>query len=357
MVGPAPQAQGGVASVIALLLQAGLLEDEEVVFVASHGPGPRWRKLCIALRAWTRYLLWLMQGRAAVLHVHVSSHASFWRKASFMVLARLFRRRIVFQLHGGGFRTFYESRSRPVRWIIRRTLMQADELLCLSASAVAWLRAEVPSTRPHWWPNPVSAALIKQIPQAQTERPPHLLFLGALLPAKGVLELLRAFSELRCADGRARLLIAGTGPQERQLREQVTDLGLDEAVDFLGWVTGEQKLACMRRARLLVLPSHLEQQPMVLLEAMALGTALVATRVGGVPDIVRDGVDGILVEPGDSAQLAAALKDLWSDAELRQSLAQSARARVQDVHLAARVADQSRRLYRELAGGQSRQPK
>lgn len=137
--------------------------------------------------------------------------------------------------------------------------------------------------------------------------PPEILFAGVLIPLKGIDVLIDAFREISLPDQRAHLVIIGRPANltyAAALRERVTDLGLDDRVTFTGEVSQTVLALRMAGAKVLVLPSYSEGLPRVLLEAMAVGTPVVATRVGGIADVVQDGETGLLVEPGDHHALA-----------------------------------------------------
>ena len=346
MVGPGQECQGGVASVIAAYAQAGLFADGSVLLISSYSGGSLVKKLAVAALAMLSYARILLRGQAPVLHVHVCSRASFWRKSVFIWMALLMRRRIVVHLHGGGFQLFIEQL--PVCWraLALSTLKRCDLLLCLTSLTHHWVSTLAPDLQSRWWPNPVSETLIEANALSQL-RAPVLLYLGALLPAKGLLDLLAAFQKLHVLDPTAHLLIAGAGPQQNVLQRAIADGGLQQCVTLLGWIGAAEKHRWLRCARVFVLPSYLEAQPMVLLEAMACGVAIVSTNVGGIPDVIDDNVEGILVPAHDVATLTLALQLLWLNGDLRQRLATSATLRVLERHRAATICLALRQLYLE----------
>lgn len=169
---------------------------------------------------------------------------------------------------------------------------------------------------------------------------------GRLSPEKGFHHLLDAAS-LAARDGvRLQLLLAGDGAQRAALQQQAADLGLAATVRFLGTCTDPAPVYAA--ADVFALPSQEEGLPNALLEAMAAGRAVVATAVGGVPSLIEDQRNGLLVAPRAPAALAAAIGRLAADAALREKLGQAARRFVvQHCSLAAMVAAHAR-LYREL---------
>ncbi len=151
---------------------------------------------------------------------------------------------------------------------------------------------------------------------------PLLLFVGNLKPVKGLYDLLRAFRVLCDSVPGVNLHIIGRGPLESGLRSTTQSLGLTERVSFEGEQSPEEVSAWMSAADVLCLPSVNEGVPNVLLEAMACGTPVVASRVGGIPEIVDTSKCGILTPPGDPGQLAEALEKAitgkWDHGLIRQ---------------------------------------
>ena len=139
--------------------------------------------------------------------------------------------------------------------------------------------------------------------------------LGRLTAVKGQDDLLRAFATLLHAHQSARLLLVGEGEEEGNLRRLAADLGVAEKVEFCGWKS--DVFAALSAMDLFALPSLNEGMGKALVEAMYVGLPVVATRVGGVPELVEEGVHGLLVPAGDPVRLAAALEDLASDPEKR----------------------------------------
>ena len=147
-------------------------------------------------------------------------------------------------------------------------------------------------------------------------------WLGVLAPVKHVDRLLRAVAEVTGP----RLVLVGDGPERPRLEALVAELGLADRVEFRGFVP--EPAACFAGADLFALPSGAEACPLALLQAMSAGLPAVATRVGGIPDVVRDGVDGLLVRADDHRALVAALSDLASDPVRRDAMSRAARERI-----------------------------
>jgi glycosyltransferase involved in cell wall biosynthesis len=154
-----------------------------------------------------------------------------------------------------------------------------------------------------------------------------VLFLGRLEAARGVFDLLEAVSGLRTAVPDVRLLCAGDGDRDAVARH-ARRLGIGDAVKFTGWVGPSGKRALLESAAVLALPSYDEALPASLLEAMAAGLPVIASPVGGIPEVVVDGVNGFLCAPGDIATLQRLLRKLLIERGLSARIGAAARESV-----------------------------
>ncbi len=161
-----------------------------------------------------------------------------------------------------------------------------------------------------------------------TGDPLRILNVARLAEVKGQLVLLDAIAELRSAGLDVRATIVGDGPQRDALRERVGRLGLDDAVDLPGAVGQDRLRSYYDAADLFCAPSFAEGVPVVLMEAMATGLPVVATRIMGVPELVDDGVSGRLVPPGRADALATAISELAGDRSRREAMGRAGRDKV-----------------------------
>lgn len=172
-----------------------------------------------------------------------------------------------------------------------------------------------------------SSRLTGDVARLRPEDRSGLLFVGRLAPEKGVDTLLRA---LALAGGDARLALVGTGPEEAGLRRLADREGVSGRVLFRGSLDPAAVRATMARSAALVLPSRAENFPLVLLEAMASGLPVVATGVGGVPELALNERNALLVPPDDPEALASALGRVLGDPTLRAALAAAGRRTARD---------------------------
>jgi glycosyltransferase involved in cell wall biosynthesis len=345
MIGTGMDTRGGVAAVVRVYAEQGLLQRHAVTYIATHGDGNRWFKLQRAFTAWCRYLALLFTGQVALLHVHASSGPSFWRKCLFMVPSFALRVPVVMHMHGGGFLLFYERSHWPGRrafiaWVFDR----CRAVVALSDQWNDTLSGLFPRAHVRTIVNPITLPAREA---SLVQNPPTVLFLGVLVRAKGVYELLEAWEGVVARMPQARLLLGGTG-DDAAVRRIVEDRGMQSSVQLLGWIDAEARQRWLDASWTLVLPSHAEAMPMSVLEAMAAGVPVVASRVGGIPLAVRDGVDGMLVEPRDVPALRDALLRLLGDRDARLAMGASAREHVRERFAASVILPQIESLWAEL---------
>lgn len=331
----------------------GLFERHALTLVETHDEGSVAKRLALLARGYARFARLLLCGQVDAVHAHMAMRGSFWRKSLFARTAQLFGVPVIAHLHGSEFERFYAEQPRWRQRLIEAQLRSSARVLVLSHSWEAFVRGIAPAARVQVLPNYV-------LLPAEAARPGHAaqdrvqaLFLGLVGTRKGVFDLLPALAEALRQEPRLHLQLGGNGDVERA-RAMAHELGIAERVEFLGWVSGQRKAELLAAADLYVLPSHNEGLPVSVLEAMACGLPVISTQVGGIPELVREGVDGLLVAPGDRAALVQALVQLARDAALRARMGASARERVAQGYERGRVLPQLEQLYAELAAGSVR---
>jgi glycosyltransferase involved in cell wall biosynthesis len=299
-VGPSSQGPGGMSSVIRTLVETAAYE---VKSLATWFPGAPLR----TLRAWLSALAFVVtRRRLPVLHAHVSEGGSWVREGSIIVVARLRGHRSTFiSLHGAEFRA---SLRRPVmRAVVRLVVRCCAAVFVLSEAdrraVLAVAGAAAPVVR---IANPVSDPVVTETPRVVAPR--YVLFLGEQSRRKGLDVLVEAWASLPPPDDRVLVVAGPAGDVTIPNTAGVIDLG---PVDY---ATARE---LVRSATTLVLPSRAEALPMVLLEAMAVGTPFIATDVSGISDLKAVGA-GYVIPPDSVTALAEALTAALSSASLSE---------------------------------------
>ena len=180
-----------------------------------------------------------------------------------------------------------------------------------------------------------------------------ILFVGRLIDWKGVNILVSSMKKVRDTVRNARLVIVGDGPERKSLADRVKELGLEDSVTFTGQVSGMELKDYYSRASVFVLPSitvnnQTEGLGVVLLEAMASGVPVIGSNTGGIPDIIEDGVNGLLVQPGDPKALADAIIRIFEDRDLADRFREAGIKTVSERFSWDRIGDQFTMVYQEV---------
>jgi N-acetyl-alpha-D-glucosaminyl L-malate synthase BshA len=145
-----------------------------------------------------------------------------------------------------------------------------------------------------------------------------ILFIGHLEAFKGIYELIDAFCKVKGKINNLKLMIIGEGHEEQKVKEKVSELELDNFIIFTGKISPEVIQNFYQMADIFVLPSYTEGLPLVVIEAMACGLPVIVSNVGGIPEIVRDGENGFIIQPKERGKLAIKLEILANDPNLRE---------------------------------------
>lgn len=357
VLGPHLEAVSGVSTHLNLLFASPLAGDFRLVHfqVGSEGrnEGPAARFLRLAASP-LRLALEILARNALIVHINTSLNArAYWRDLAYLAVAKLCGARVVYQVHGGALPQAFCRGNRLLEAILRSALRLADAVVVLAQIELRSYRKFVPGLPVLALPNAIDDA-----PYAALGRSPgvagaplRLVYIGRLAREKGLLETLQGLKLANAHGVLAQLAIAGSGPDEARLRQVAHGLGLAAEVAFIGPLFGEAKARLLAGADVLVLASHGEGLPYALLEAMAAGNAVIATRVGAIPDVVVDGVHGLFVPPHNPLAIARAIARLAGDRRLLDRMSAAARRRIAGSYSLERLGGDFRRLYTELCAG------
>jgi glycogen(starch) synthase len=231
--------------------------------------------------------------------------------------------------------------------MLGKVLHTADWISCCSAAVMEQTCRLAPETGSRV--GVIRNALeISDAPAPLPFDPPRLLCLGRLVQDKGFDRALTAFAQVIEHFPRARLIVAGDGPEREKLKGQARESGLIDAVEFRGAVQPEQMPDVINEATVVLIPSRLEGFGMVALEAAWMARPVVATRLGGLPEVVAHGETGLLIDGDDGSGFARAIISLLERPELARQMGDAARRRAREVFSWERHVNAYDELYRKL---------
>ncbi len=342
MVGPARSVHGGISGVVNHYYEAGLDEKIDLCYIGTMVEGSKLRKLLKAVGA-----LFLFCAKAPffqIVHVNVASDSSYYRKSFFIKAAKLFRKKLVIHQHGGDFENFYgQQLGDRGRLQVKKTLSMADAFLVLSPDGKRFFSRIVDEKKITVFPDsiPIPPAVEKQYGRHK------LLFLGRLCKAKGIEELLKSVGELSEKYPDMQLYLGGIW-EDKALK--VLAANSSNLVTDLGWITGDEKKKYLKECDIFVLPSYFEGQSLSILEAMAYSCTIVASDVGGIPQMIEDGQTGILVRPKDAKSLMDGIRKALEDDQLCACLGVNARKKVEEKFSIEKNMEMLLEIYNKVSG-------
>jgi glycosyltransferase involved in cell wall biosynthesis len=348
--GPSLDALSGVTTHVRMLLSSDLMRDYELLHFQVGSEGRREN----ALQKLTRFVLspfhlalFLLRTGAGVVHLNASlDPKGYWRDLAYSIVARALGCRVVNQIHGGAMPQDFFRRNIFLTWVLRRFLISSDVVTVLSSAELIAYREFDARINVHLVPNAIDpTGLADQVRSFNVNRPLNLVYVGRLVRAKGLFEIIEALMELKRVGREFKLSIAGEGPDKRELLAASERAGLGDRVQFLGGVFAAEKYRLWLDSDLLVFPSYTEGLPYSLLEAMAAGCVPITTPVAAIPDVMQDGQHGLFVPVKDPGALAIAVAALDDDRESLIRMAEAARRRVLEHYTVARLAGDFHKLY------------
>jgi glycosyltransferase involved in cell wall biosynthesis len=349
-VGPDLHGRGGMPAVMLGLFASPLAERHQLDFIATYGTATYgdadpWRRAATFAAGLARLVAWSLRGGRRLVHIHTATRGSWYRKSVCVLAARATGRPVILHVHAGpGDIAAFCERIGPVRRrLFAWAFGAADRVVSVSNAGAREIERGLGVhgiiTVPNAAPSRHPAAAARSGPDRDVV---EVLYLGGFAnPAKGGDVLVEALPELLAAAPQVSVTMAGLGAAPG-LR------GAAGRARWLGWLERDDAAGALAAADIVVLPSLSEGVPVVLLEARSLGKAVVATDAGGIPEVISDGIDGLLVAPGDRAALARAVARLAGDPALRARLGAAAARRADrlgDEEVYQRLDD----LYHELA--------
>jgi len=297
--------KGGIVTVMRQLLEDQEL-NKEIKYKTIFTTGDNYsafRKVTSWTKAYLLFIFYLPFYR--IIHIHHAANLNFWLTTVFVHLARLFRRKIILHNHGADFRQFYERMPSPLQKYLRYTFSVVSRNLVLSKSWLSWYKSIAPGARWQLLPNAI------EIPSSVTYKSfrngeARIVYLARLEERKGLFDLIDILPDLFSVCPNCKLFVAGQGDKE-MIQRLINMKNVERNVELLGYINAEQRDRLLRSCHIFLLPSYDEGLPMALLEAMSYALVPIATPVGGIPDVVVNHQNGILIQPGDKDALLGSI--------------------------------------------------
>lgn len=346
MAGPRLDVKGGISSFAKNYLSPEPPEGLKITYHPTTIDGNRITKSFYFIKSIASFVVRLIFDRTIkVVHICSASKGSFYRKLMVLLISKIFRKKAIFHIHGAGFDVFYDKGPYLNRFFIRWALDISDTILVLSETWLSKISAMTTNGNIKVIPNTVDTSDIRSIRARDSKW--NIFTAGRLEKRKGTYDILEIAPFILKEMPDVKFYLAGDGDIEK-VRRLSREKGIEKSVILLGWLDRRGLLDAFMNAAIFLLPSYHEGMPVAILEAMAAGLPVISTRVGGIPEIVEDGVNGFLVNPGEKERLREQILKLLKDRGLRERMGEDNVKKIDSEFRSDKVADRFYAEYRQL---------
>lgn len=294
-----------------------------------------------------KFIITLAVKNPQIVHIHTCSYFTFWQNTVDVIIAKyIFRRKVILHIHGASFDRFYLSSSRIKKYALKTILKSTDQIIALSEYWREFFEHTVGLENVITVFNGISTSNYQTHYSARWNGMAHgdinILFVGEIGVRKGVFDIEKTVPLISQKTNDFLFTLAGKAPNQYQAKQE------NRHMQYVGEIAGERKYRYYQNADIFVLPSYAENLPLVILEAMASGLPVVATSVGGIPEIIKDGENGFLIQPGDYRGLAEKITYLIEHPDARKEMGRRNRELAIKQYDFSRVVDDLDRIYQSL---------
>lgn len=311
--------KGGMVSVTRNYLEYKKWGDYKIKFIPTHFDTNKYLVILYFGIRYLQILFTILIGNYKIAHLHTAERGSFWRKRLLMKTYHMFGIKVIMHHHAAEFEEFYDKCSDAQKKKVQNTLAEADMNIVLSERLVPMIKDKQPRARVEVLYNAVNT--FDKNPYSVEAR--NVLFLGRLGVRKGTFDLIEAIKRLDSSIPKDIKFYLCGDMGEEEVQARVKDLNIEHRIAHIGWIDGEQKRLFMSKSMINCLPSYNEGLPMTILETMAVGIPNISTNIASIPEVIKDGVNGFLITPGDVDALVDRLHCLIIDDTLRERFSKS----------------------------------
>jgi len=298
IIGTGLDGKGGIA----VLLRSYSRILQPFYYICSHRSTNRIFQIGLAIIALFKTIFYCIFYRVQIVHIHTASYRSFFRESIYVFIAKIFHKKVILHLHGGEFEIFYKRYPRYCNYVCR----SADCVIAVSEYFGRVFKKLDLNENVFVLYNIIEKPFFEKSNLQHDKL--RILFLGTIDENKGIFDVIDCFINEK-QDLRDKIIfdIGGVGDCLR-LQEMIRVGGIDDFVNYHGWLDAENKNKLLSQADLYIQPSYFESLGIAILEAMSYRIPVIASDTGGIPELVHDGENGFLIQPGNMCQFYNKLK-------------------------------------------------
>jgi glycosyltransferase involved in cell wall biosynthesis len=307
---PKPSSEGGMTAITKMFYEINYFDNINTFhFNTSFTAQGKWGRFIELFSKQFRFIQHLIKAKPDVIFVMSNSYFGFFDKCIYCLVARLFGVKSMLNHVGGEFDKFYHTNA-LIKGLVNLFIRFPHVLLIGSSFWCNYFKEKFPFKIVHNSPNPIIVEQYAKTTEPHPEAKFKIASLFRIVKEKGVLELIEVIKRVTTVQKNVEFVIMGGGPMLNYLKEQLHDEVEKKNVNILGFVDDDVKIKEMSSSDLYVMLTHFDLMPISIMEAMAAGMPVLSTKVGGIPDLVQQGVNGYLYEIGEVEQVVEKILEL-----------------------------------------------
>ncbi|EUJ19097.1 glycosytransferase [Listeria grandensis FSL F6-0971] len=322
MFGPDHETKGGIATVIANFKSHFKSSTNTIVYLESWKEGSLLKRALHSIYGLAMLPIQIKKQKIDAVHVHMAQDGSYFRKAMATRLVKRSGKKVLIHIHGSHFDQYHQESTPRMQRHILQTLRKADKVIVLNEDVQTYFATYDISM------DIVNNAVPVPAPHSENTKRTQISCFGQLGTRKGTYDILGVAELLQVSHPEVQIHLYGDGDikqvQDIIIRKQLQNVHLG------GWITAEQKELAMQKTMIHLLPSYQEGLPMAILETMARGIPNISTYVGGIPNVITDRKDGLLIEAGNQEHLWYALNTLIEQEDKRNQMGEAAAEKIKN---------------------------
>lgn len=305
-------------------VEKGLLEDPilnnkyKINIHESYYDGNILKRLCISIFAYMKFLT--IYKNYDLFHIHMASYGSTFRKGYYIRFLKRHGKKVVLHIHGAEYLLFYDKLSERKKVIVNSIWNKSDATIVLSEEWKEQFNKIFHLNNLIVVNNGIDTEQFISARCDVIKNRYIFLLLGHLGKRKGTYDIIDAVARLHKKYPELKVIMAGDGEVDK-VKELVNKKKLQSNIEVVGWVDFEGKIEIMKKIGTILLPSYNEGLPMTILEGMAAAKVVISTNVGGIPEVVKDGINGVIISPGNIDALCEAMEKVMLDIEFDKKCA------------------------------------
>lgn len=359
-IGSVPPPQGGISSVVESILNMKIINSKyKMLFLNRIDSRPAYVRgrpnvinIYFNLIQLIKYFRIMFRERPQIIHIHTSTDWGFYKDGVFLFIAKVLRKKTILHLHGATFDNTYDKSSWIGKWFIKKILELPNIDIALSKYDENFYKHISPNANIRVLNNGINYSSFNLSENNQQANRFNIFFIGLLGRRKGIYDILEVIKLLSFSKNKDIKFILAGDWESKEDKENILKLikqkEINNFICFLGEIAGDKKIKAFCNADIFLFPSYAEGFPIALLEAMASGLPVITTPVGGIPELVEDGVNGFLVKPGDINSMVDKIIELFRDEKSRKLIRNNNMDKIRKYYAIEKIDEELNKIYDEV---------